>query len=143
MSSGNTLLLGNTQESHINFFNSSYSKTDVNFVLGVPYDAHDKGLFLFSLLINNVGIALVLCGFRRYDFEVGTYTFGMYTNAPLYKLISSEFPGGTYNARPMIQVPKNINDNVVIRFMDVPNYSMINAIDTGGYIIKNVYNNGS
>ena len=91
----------------------------------------DKQMFVFNGLFNNVGPFMNLCGFRAYEWSIGTYNYAKWYNIQFNAFIAG-------NIIPMILIGNANLSDVEIRFDNVPSYSNITCVDSGAFVLKSV-----
>lgn len=118
----------NSKRSFINSKNNAI----VIFSFAKPTNSSvDKQMFVFNGIYNNVGPFMNVCGFRLYEWTIGTYNYTKWYNIPFNTFLAG-------NIIPMILIGNANLTDVEIRFNKVPSYSNITCVDSGVFVLKSV-----
>lgn len=95
---------------------------------GDPYS--DKQTFLFHGYYNNSGMFVHICGFRQYEFSIGTYQYGKwYTSMYMHNIL------GNITTQMLLS---NTQTQFQVRFNGVPQYSTITCASGGAWILSQI-----
>lgn len=113
------------------FFNTK-DNAIVIFAFAISSDSTvDKQMFVFNGIINDVGPFMNVCGFRVYEWNIGTYDFDKWYNIQFNIVLEGDII-------PMILIGNANLSDVEIRFNNIPKYSNITCVDSGAFVLKSV-----